>query len=501
MIVPLQDFQQPASSRTRPRGLKDNHLRFDDLGLHDSLLKNIQAEGFAQPTPIQARAIPPVLEGRDLLGLAQTGTGKTAAFALPVLHILGERQASSKHRNPRVLVLAPTRELVNQVADAVKTFSHGLGVRTTMIFGGVAQGRQVKALERGVDVIVATPGRLLDLMGQGHVRLDSVEVLVLDEADRMLDMGFIKPIRQIVSHLPRDRQNLLFSATMPKAMRDLARELLVNPVQVAVEPKVKTAPRIEQALYHVHQASKPDLLRQVIAAPDVERVIVFTRTKRGADRLATKLGRSSIDAAVIHGNKSQNARTRALDAFRKGKKRVLIATDVAARGIDVEQVSHVVNFDLPNEPESYVHRIGRTGRAGAAGVAVSFCDPSERIYLRSIEKLTKRAIPVNKDHPFASAAEAAPPSEEGAGSSPAKRRPNPSSRRRSTPGSSATRKRTEGSGPFNSPPRGRGSRGQSSADRNSSGRSTSARSGAKRSAAGHGSAGRRARSEAYRDSL
>ncbi len=385
-------------------------MRFEDLGLDPVLLTNIDRQGYTAPTPIQARAIPPVLEGRDLLGLAQTGTGKTAAFALPVLNAFAQSKGGSRGRNPRVLVLAPTRELVSQVAEAFDTYGRGLGVRTTVIYGGVSQAPQVKALQRGVDVILATPGRLIDLLGQGHVRLGSVGLVVLDEADRMLDMGFIKPIQKIVSHLPRDRQSLLFSATMPKSIRSLAEDLLVDPVEVAVEPKVKTAPKIEQALYHVARASKPDLLQEVLAGPDAQRVIVFTRTKRGADRLATKLGRSSIEAAVIHGNKSQNARKRALDLFRNGRMRVLIATDVAARGIDVDQVSHVVNFDLPNEPESYVHRIGRTGRAGAAGVAVSFCDPSERGFLKDIEKLTKRSIPVRRDHPFASAEHAPPES-------------------------------------------------------------------------------------------
>jgi ATP-dependent RNA helicase RhlE len=392
-------------------------LRFEDLGLHEVLLKNVLAQGYTAPTPIQAQAIPPIMAGRDLLGLAQTGTGKTAAFALPVLHAFAQARGAPRRRTPKVLVLAPTRELVGQVAEAFDTYGQGLGVRTTIIYGGVGQGPQVKALQRGVDVIVAAPGRLLDLMGQGYVRLDSVELLVLDEADRMLDMGFIKPIQRIVSELPRDRQSLLLSATMPASIRSLARELLVDPVEVAVEPKVKTAPKIEQSLYHVSQASKPDLLRTVLSAPDVDRAIVFTRTKRGADRLATKLERTSIQAVVIHGNKSQNARLRALDAFRRGRSRVLIATDVAARGIDIDLVSHVVNFDLPNEAESYVHRIGRTGRAGASGQALSFCDPSERGYLKDIEKLTKRSIPVRRDHPFATAENAPtqPPPQPGGG--------------------------------------------------------------------------------------
>ena len=397
-------------------------MRFDDLGLDDVLLQNVSAEGYTTPTPIQARAIPPLLTGRDLLGLAQTGTGKTAAFALPVLQGLATTQRPARRRDPRALVLAPTRELVGQVADAFKTYGRGLGIRTTVVYGGVGQNPQVKALERGVDVVVATPGRLLDLIAQGHVWLGAVSFLVLDEADRMLDMGFIKPILQIVSHLPRDRQSLLFSATMPKAMRKLAADLLVDPVEVAVAPKTVTAPRIEQAIFHVSQSVKPDLLRGLLATPDVDRAIVFTRTKHGADRLAKKLSRSAIEAVVIHGNKSQNARLRALDAFRTGKSRVLIATDVAARGIDIEQVSHVINYDLPNEPESYVHRIGRTGRAGAVGTALSLCDPSEQGYLRSIEKLTKRAIPV-RQHALATVIDAPVPAP--AKPSPAKKSPRP----------------------------------------------------------------------------
>lgn len=417
-------------------------MRFEDLGLDDVLLKNVSREGYTSPTPIQARAIPPILEGRDLLGLAQTGTGKTAAFALPVLHAFARRGDAPRRRDPSVLVLAPTRELVGQVAEAFRTYGSGLGVRTIEVYGGVGQGPQVKAFQRGVDVVVATPGRLIDLLDQRHARLGSVELLILDEADRMLDMGFIQPIRKIVSHIPRDRQSLLLSATMPKAIRTLADDLLVDPVEVAVEPKVKTAPKIEQALYHVPNASKPDLLREVLSGPDVERVIVFTRTKRGADRLATKLGRSSIDTAVIHGNKSQNARTRALDAFRKGRTRVLIATDVAARGIDVDQVSHVVNFDLPNEPESYVHRIGRTGRAGATGIALSFCDPSERDYLRDIEKHTRKSLAVRRDHPFASVEQApaeAPPQPGARSRGPRPSRPGPSPGSRGRRGHSTRR--------------------------------------------------------------
>ncbi|HJL40999.1 MAG TPA: DEAD/DEAH box helicase [Myxococcales bacterium LLY-WYZ-16_1] len=412
-------------------------MQFEDLGLHDALLHSVRAQGFTAPTPIQERAIPHVLQGRDLLGLAQTGSGKTAAFALPSLQAMLEPSGRGRRRDPRVLVLAPTRELVSQVAETFRTHGKDLGVRTTVIFGGVGQRPQVDALRKGTDVVVATPGRLLDLLGQGLIRLDAVGLLILDEADRMLDMGFIRPIRKIVSHLPAERQSLMFSATMPDSIRALADELLSDPAEVAVQPKAKTAPKIEQALYHVGQESKVDLLQQLLSDPDVERAIVFTRTKRGADRLAQKLGRTSIEAAVIHGNKSQNARTRALEAFRRGRTRVLVATDVAARGIDVEQVSHVVNFDLPNEPESYVHRIGRTGRAGATGVALSFCDPSERGYLKDIEKLTHRSIPVRRDHPFASVEDARtelPPKPGGQRPGPSRGGPSRRSARSSVPG-------------------------------------------------------------------
>ena len=371
-------------------------MLFDELGLHPTLLANLQREGYSTPTPIQERSIPPLLAGRDLLGLAQTGTGKTAAFSLPVLHHLAKRTAQSddrgRRRAPRALILAPTRELAGQVRDSIERYGQRLRLKSVVIFGGVGQGAQVSALRAGVDIIVATPGRLLDLYDQGHIRLDAIELLVLDEADRMLDMGFIKPIRQIVDKLPRQRQSLLFSATMPKAIRTLANELLDSPAEVSIAPKVVAAPVIEQFVCFVPQAAKPALLANVLEQPDAERVIVFTRTKRGADRVAKKLGQRDIEAAVIHGNKSQNARVRALNAFKSGRVPVLVATDVAARGIDVERISHVVNYDLPNEPESYVHRIGRTGRAGATGMALSFCDPTERPYLRDIEKLTKKKL-------------------------------------------------------------------------------------------------------------
>ncbi len=396
---PQQDGKDVAAATqdcacvTERRHVWPCHLQFAELGLNPTLLNNLQRQGYTKPTPIQARSIPSLIAGRDLLGLAQTGTGKTAAFALPMLHALAKRPLrSTKRRAPRALVLAPTRELAGQVQASIEAYGRGLGLDSAVIFGGVGQGAQVAKLKAGIDILVATPGRLLDLFSQGHLRLDAVEILVLDEADRMLDMGFIKPIRQIVEKLSTRRQSLLFSATMPRAIRGLAQELLDAPVEVSVAPKVATTPLVDQYVCFVDQNDKPSLLAHVLAQPDAERVIVFTRTKRGADRVAKKMSRVDIEAAVIHGNKSQNARVRALDSFKSGRVRVLVATDVAARGIDVDGVSHVVNFDLPNEPESYVHRIGRTGRAGATGLALSFCDDSERPYLQAIERLAKKKL-------------------------------------------------------------------------------------------------------------
>ncbi len=367
------------------------NLSFQKLGLAPTLLTNVRREGYVEPTPIQSKAIPHLLEGRDLLGLAQTGTGKTAAFALPILQRLA---AGRRATGPRALVLAPTRELAAQVHDSFSTYGRGLNLKSAVIFGGVGQRDQVNALRSGIDILVATPGRLLDLHQQGFLRLNSVEVLVLDEADRMLDMGFIKPIKQIIGLLPGQRQNLLFSATMPTAIRQLSGSLLQSPIEVRVAPKQTTTPQVDQYVCFVPRAAKPILLVKVLAEPEAKRVIVFTRTKRGADRLAKKLSRADIEASVIHGDKSQNARLKALARFKEGQVRVMVATDVAARGIDVDQVSHVVNYELPNEPESYVHRIGRTGRGGATGIAISFCDPTEREYLDDIAKLTRKKLQV-----------------------------------------------------------------------------------------------------------
>ena len=369
---------------------------FSSLGLSPSLLRALTDEGYTTPTPIQAKAIPSALEGRDLLGCAQTGTGKTAAFALPILHSLMALPADKSRRGPvpiRALVLSPTRELATQIAESFSTYGRHTGLTLATVFGGVSQFHQVRALQRGIDILVATPGRLMDLMQQGHVKLGQVGVFVLDEADRMLDMGFIQPIRKIASELPANRQTMLFSATMPKEIMKLADSLLENPVKVTVAPVAATASLIEQSVYMVPRQRKNALLEHVLVDQSVNRAVVFTRTKHGADRLTRHLNDAGITATAIHGNKAQNQRERALAAFRSGRMRVLVATDVAARGLDVDGITHVFNFDLPMEPEAYVHRIGRTGRAGATGIAISFCDSEERGLLRDIERLTGKRIP------------------------------------------------------------------------------------------------------------
>ncbi len=365
---------------------------FSDLGLADPLLKSLAAEGYDTPTPIQVQAIPPVLDGRDLLGIAQTGTGKTAAFALPSLHRLTAKTKGRPTGACRMLVLAPTRELAGQIAASFKTYGHFLRVVVETAYGGVPIGRQVRALQPGVDVLVATPGRLLDLIDGGALTLRHVEVLVLDEADQMLDLGFIPALRRIVGMLPKQRQTLLFSATMPKAIAELADKYLTNPVKVSVAPVATTAERVDQSVVHVNAGEKQALLTILLGDPKMERTLVFTRTKHGADRVVRHLVAAGIGADAIHGNKSQPQRERALAFFKAGKSRVLVATDIAARGIDIDAVSHVVNFELPNVPEQYVHRIGRTARAGAGGEAISFCAGDERGYLKDIEKLTRQTI-------------------------------------------------------------------------------------------------------------
>lgn len=366
---------------------------FHELGLCTALLEVLDAEGYTNPTPIQAQAIPSVLAGKDLLGIAQTGTGKTAAFSLPILQLLSQNKRAPIRRGCRVLVLSPTRELASQIGDSVKTYGRKLGISQTVVFGGVPAGPQRRAMARGVDVLIATPGRLIDHMQEGDIDLSATEFLVLDEADQMLDLGFVKPIRRVVSFMPRQRQNLFFSATMPTDIGKLAGELLTDPIKVSVTPESTTVERIAQKVIHVERPRKRALLLDLLADQGMTRTLVFTRTKRGADRVARQLEVANIPAAAIHGNKSQSQRERALHAFRNAKIRVLVATDIAARGIDIDQVSHVINFELPEVPEAYVHRIGRTARAGTSGVAISFCDGEERGLLRDIERVTRQKIP------------------------------------------------------------------------------------------------------------
>jgi ATP-dependent RNA helicase RhlE len=361
------------------------------------VLRAVDAAGYIQPTPIQVAAIPHLLEGRDLLGCAQTGTGKTAAFALPILHRLAAANQSATPRAPRVLVLSPTRELAAQIGESFRTYGRYLPVRQTVIYGGVGQHAQVQAIAKGVHILVATPGRLQDLMNQRHVRLDRLEVFVLDEADRMLDMGFLPDIRRITAALPKKRQSLFFSATMPPSIAELAESLLSDPVRVAVTPVSSPVDRIEQRVLHVAHDGKRMLLNQLLENDDLHRVLVFTRTKRRAEFVSRQLRSEGIRADAIHSDKSQTARNHALHGFRTGRTRVLVATDIAARGLDVDDVSHVINYDLPHEPESYVHRIGRTGRAGASGVAYSFCSPPERGALLEIESLLGAKIPADGD--------------------------------------------------------------------------------------------------------
>jgi ATP-dependent RNA helicase RhlE len=365
---------------------------FHGFGLAAPLNTALAKLGFARPTPIQVQAIPPLMQGRDLIGIAQTGTGKTAAFALPILNkIVTDRRPAPKG-GARVLVLSPTRELASQIAQSFRDLSDGLGLKIAVVFGGVPHGAQIRALQAGLDVLVATPGRLLDHLDAGVARLNAVEFLVLDEVDQMLDLGFVKPIRRIVRELPRQRQNLFFSATMPTDIRALAGELLRDPVEVSVTPAAKTADRVEQSVLFIEAAKKRDLLVELFDDAELTRVLVFTRTKHGADRVTRTLDEAGIDAAAIHGNKSQGQRERALAAFRGGQTRALVATDIAARGIDIDGVSHVVNFELPQVAEAYVHRIGRTARAGKAGQAISFCDHEERDLLRAIERLTRLTL-------------------------------------------------------------------------------------------------------------
>ncbi|MBI4967413.1 MAG: DEAD/DEAH box helicase [Rhodospirillales bacterium] len=379
--------------------------QFTDLGLGAPLCAAVAAEGYQTPTPIQAGAIPHLLAGRDLLGIAQTGTGKTAAFALPILERLGRPDESGQRPHParkstRALILTPTRELAAQIGASFGVYGRGTGLRHFVVTGGVAFGAQINALARGIDILVATPGRLLDLAQAGHVRLDAVSIFVLDEADRMLDMGFIRDVKRIVGLVPVQRQTLLFSATMPDSVAGLAASILNKPERVEATPPATTVERIDQKIMFVSRDDKRRLLERLLAQEDAARVIVFTRTKHGANRVAEQLAKRGHKADAIHGNKSQNARQRALSDFRDGALRALVATDIAARGIDVDGITHVVNFDMPVEPESYVHRIGRTARAGADGIAHSYCSPDELDQLRAIEKTIGRKVSIDADHPF-----------------------------------------------------------------------------------------------------
>lgn len=375
-------------------------LKFSELSLIEPLQKAIADSGYTTPTPIQAQSIPPLLEGRDLLGCAQTGTGKTAAFALPILQRLTLKAGWQQGKNIRTLILTPTRELALQIQESFKAYGKYLPLRHGVVFGGVGQGPQVKMLRDGVDVLVATPGRLLDLINQGHVNLKNIEIFVLDEADRMLDMGFIHDVKRVIQKLPAVRHNLFFSATMPSEIQQLSQTMLKNPVRVEVTPVSSTAEKIEQTLMYVDKSQKRDLLRHVLKDKALKRVIVFTRTKHGANRVTEVLQKNGIPSAAIHGNKSQGARQRALEDLRAGHIRVLVATDIAARGIDIDGITHVINFEMPNIAESYVHRIGRTARANTSGAAISFCDAEEKSYVRDIIKLIGQDIPVVTDHPY-----------------------------------------------------------------------------------------------------
>jgi len=392
-------------------------MTFESLGIIDPIVKALHEQGYTQPTPIQEQSIPVLLRGRDLLGAAQTGTGKTCAFAVPILQDMHQRNLP-KDKAVRALVVAPTRELALQISESFTAYGKYTNLKNTVIFGGVSQNKQTRALQRGVDILVATPGRLLDLIGQGYISLDKIEYFVLDEADHMLDMGFIHDIRKIIKLLPKKRQSLFFSATMSKDAVQLSRQILGKPEKVEIKPQQATAERVEQAVYFVGKKSKRKLLLHLLKTEEMESTLIFSRTKHGADRIAKQLSKAKIPAAAIHGNKSQNARQRALGKFKDGDINVLVATDIAARGIDVDELSHVMNFDLPNVPETYVHRIGRTGRAQASGMALSFCDHGEKAYLKDIQKLIDQRIPVVEEHPFlgsleAEAADSPPPKNKG----------------------------------------------------------------------------------------
>jgi ATP-dependent RNA helicase RhlE len=376
-------------------------MTFNDLNITPAILKALSNENYTTPTPIQEQAIPAVLAGRDLLGCAQTGTGKTAAFAVPIIQLLSEQQSrSNTQRRIRSLILTPTRELALQISDNIQAYSQYTDLRCSAIVGGVSQKVQERSLNQGADIIIATPGRLIDLMNQKHIDLQYVKILVLDEADRMLDMGFIHDVKKIITKMPSKRQTLFFSATMPPEISKMVKSLLVNPVKVEITPVSSTVDRIKQSIYLVDKGNKQNQLNHLLQDNSIASALVFTRTKHGADRVVRELTKVEISAQAIHGNKSQNARQNALSNFRSGVTRVLVATDIAARGIDIEELSHVINFNLPNIPETYVHRIGRTGRAGLSGIAISFCEIEEIPYLKDIQKLIGKTIPEVKDHPY-----------------------------------------------------------------------------------------------------
>ena len=416
---------------------------FQNLNLNPKILSALESKGYTTPTPIQLQAIPPLLEGRDILGIAQTGTGKTAAFSLPILHNLVSSDNPVKSGGVRTLILTPTRELASQTAENIELYGKDLNLRHAVVFGGVSEKPQISTLKRGVDILIATPGRLLDLASQGYVRFMNLEILVLDEADRMLDLGFINDIKKIIARIPERRQTLFFSATMPSSISELAHSILKNPVKIEITPESTTVERIDQKINFVEKGNKLSLLKRILKQEDATSVLVFSKTKHGANRVVEFLEKSGISVVAIHGNKSQGAREKALASFRDAKVQVLIATDIAARGIDVPAISHVINYDIPMDPESYVHRIGRTARAGRQGIAISFCDPSERRLLQAVEKTIRFKIPVDETHPY-HGVEAAPSSHED-NDRPRTQRPNakrssaPSSRRPAVPRSNERR--------------------------------------------------------------
>ena len=395
-------------------------MRFDELKLNEVIVKAIKEKGYTNPTPIQEQAIPAILEGRDLLGCAQTGTGKTAAFVVPTLHrLLADRQKGNFNNNIKCLIVTPTRELAIQIDENIAEYSKGSNLKHTVIFGGVKQHWQVRKIRSGIDILTATPGRLLDLMNQKIVQLHELQIFTLDEADRMLDMGFIHDVKKIIAKLPKKRQSLFFSATMPNSIIELANSLLTNPVKVTVAPVSSTAEMIDQKLYFVGKENKKKLLTHILKSGKIESALVFTRTKHGANKIVEHIQKAGITAAAIHGNKSQSARQKALIAFKSREIKVMVSTDIASRGIDIDQLSHVINFEIPNESETYVHRIGRTGRAKNSGIAISLCDAEEVGYIKDIHRLIKKEIPIDDDHPYPVAHDltkgARPPKKQGGG--------------------------------------------------------------------------------------